>query len=76
VIHHNNPVFPSGDGAFRAGLDAGRIIAVPASVYLKGEVRFATVQSWPDFLNPDKFDTISGFVFLFARHFTGFTTPT
>ena len=75
VIHDNNAVFSFGDGRLRAGPGARRIVAVPAHTYMKVKVQVTVEEPGAIFLNRNKFDTICGPVFLFAGHFTGFTTP-
>ena len=51
VIHDNNADFSLGDGILRAGLGAGRVIAVPAQVDMKGKIQITVDEPGAIFLN-------------------------
>ena len=51
VIHDNNAVFSFTDGILRAGLGAGRVIAVPAQVDMKGKIQITVDEPGAVFLN-------------------------
>jgi len=75
VIHDDQAVISFADGCFRAGLGAGRRIAVSAQVDLKYKFRLRIDLPRTIFPNRNQFDTLGRPVFLLAGDLTGSAAP-
>jgi hypothetical protein len=76
VVHDNDSVRPFGDGFCRTSLDTRWIVAVPAQVDLKYELRLIIAPPRAVFPHRNQFDTLGCPVFLLAGHLTGSAAPT
>ena len=49
IVHDNNTVFPFGNGLFRACINTGGIVAVPAYIHLKNKIQLSVNHVWTVF---------------------------
>ena len=76
IIHHDDTVGPLANCLFRADIDTGRFITVPAQFDTVNKIQTSVDTFGPIFQHSNKFDAVGCSVFLLAGNLTGFTPPT
>jgi hypothetical protein len=76
VVHNDDAVASFDDGLYRTGLGTRRLVAVPAQVDLKCELRLIIDPPWAVFPYRYQVDSPGRSVFLLAGHLAGSAAPT